>query len=47
MAGNRKNTIYNRVREYEREGMYIFDSKKKIMMCKHCNVKVLGKEKHS
>lgn len=45
MATNRRNTIYNRVREYEREGMYIFDTKKKIMMCKYCNVRVCWEKK--
>lgn len=45
MAENRKNTIYNRVRDYEQEGMYIFDAKKKIMMCKHCNVRVCWEKK--
>ncbi|XP_046387497.1 CGG triplet repeat-binding protein 1-like [Ischnura elegans] len=42
-------TVFQRVREYEKVGFYVFDKANKIMMCKLCNVIVDWKdtcEKH-
>lgn len=33
-------SIYERQKEFESEGMYIFDIKNKIMMCKFCNIRI-------
>lgn len=33
-------TAYDRYVEFKSEGFYLFDNKKRIIMCKHCNVRI-------
>ncbi|XP_063227740.1 uncharacterized protein LOC134533894 [Bacillus rossius redtenbacheri] len=40
-------SVFERAREYESEGFYVFDKHKKVMMCKYCNVTVDWKRKDS
>ncbi|XP_026290182.2 uncharacterized protein LOC113214890 [Frankliniella occidentalis] len=40
-------TCSGRASDYKNEGMYVFDSKKRIMHCKHCEVRVDWEKKSS
>lgn len=33
-------TVFDRAAEFASEGFYVFDSAKKILMCKYCNVRI-------
>lgn len=33
-------TIFERQAEFDSDGFYIFDAKKKILMCKFCNIRI-------
>jgi len=44
-AGRSKATIYSRVDDFKNEGLYVFDSKAKIMMYSNCNCRVSWERK--
>lgn len=38
-------TVFDRAREFEQDGLYVFDAKKSILMCKFCNIRVEWKRR--
>lgn len=40
-------SIFDRQKEFESDGLYIFDARSKIMMCKFCNIRIHWTRKDS